>query len=48
MFAYEQYSERTEEINIMIDDLWVLYYYFKTNQNNGKTSYENIYNKYKD
>ena len=21
MFAYEQYSERTEEINIMIDDL---------------------------
>ena len=48
MFAYEQYSERTEEINIMIDDLGVLYYYFKTNQNNGKTSYENIYNKYKD
>ncbi len=48
MFTYEQYSERTEEINNMINDLWVLYYYFKNNQNNQKTTYENMYNKYRD
>ena len=48
MFTYEQYSERTEEINNMINDLWVLYYYFKNNQNNNKTTYENMRYKYRD
>ena len=45
LFPYEN-NERLEEINELIDELWILYYYYKTNVNGKKISYEATVIKY--
>ena len=45
LFPYEN-NERLEEINELIDELWILYYYYNTNVNGKKISYEATVIKY--
>ena len=42
----ENHKRNNEKVEIMIDDLWVLYYYFKNNIDGKKTNYNNIVNKF--
>jgi hypothetical protein len=42
----ENHKRNNEKVEIMIDDLWILYYYFKNNIDGKKTNYNNIVNKF--
>tara|TARA_Y100001973_G_C5026010_1_gene245595 strand:+ start:312 stop:596 length:285 start_codon:yes stop_codon:yes gene_type:complete len=46
LFPYNHNSLRCKLINKMIEDLWVLYYFYKINLGNRKISYENIKKRY--
>lgn len=42
----ENHKRNNLKIEILIDQLWVLYYYFKNNIDGNRINYNNIVNKY--
>jgi len=46
LFPYNENQMRCKLINEMIQELWILYYFYKINCTNRKVSYENIKKRY--
>ena len=46
LFPYNENNIRCKLINQMIEDLWILYYFYKINLSKKKISYENIKKRY--
>ena len=42
----ENHKRNNLKVEILIDELWVLYYYFKNNIDGNKINYNNIVNKF--